>query len=57
MAERIEKNTVRADNDAVRVQYATPQLPILPLVGFLRARDESDGDGEIGCDDCLLLPC
>ena len=57
MTERIEENTGRADNDAVRVQYATPQLPILPLVWLVRARDESDGDGEMGCDDCLLLPC
>jgi hypothetical protein len=39
----------------MRVQHAAPQLPILPLVRFVRARNESDGHGEVGRNDCLLL--
>jgi hypothetical protein len=56
MAERVEEDAVSADNDAMRFQHATPQLPILPPVRFVRARNESDGDGEKVRNDCLLLP-
>lgn len=55
MTERVEEDTVRADDDAVGFQHAAPQLPILPLVWFVRARNESNGDGEVGRDDCPLL--
>jgi hypothetical protein len=46
---------VRADDDAMRVQHSAPQLRISPLVRFVRARNESDGDREVGRNDCLLL--
>jgi hypothetical protein len=55
MAERVEEDAVCTDDDAMGFQYAAPQLPILPLVRFVRARNESDRDGEVGRDDCLLL--
>ena len=55
MAERIEKDAVRADDDAVGFQHAAPQLPIFPLIRFVRPRNESNGDGEVGRDDCALL--
>ncbi len=56
MAECVEEDVVSADDDTVRVQHPAPQLPIPPLVRFVRARNESDGNGEVGCDSCLLLP-
>jgi hypothetical protein len=56
MTERVEEDVVRADDDTMRVQHSAPQLPIPPLVRFVRARNESDGDGEVGCNGCLLLP-
>jgi hypothetical protein len=56
MAERTEEDVGRADDDTMRVQHSAPQLPIRPLVRFVRARNETDGDGEVGRNDCLLLP-
>ena len=56
MAERVEEDIMRADDDTMRVQHSAPQLPIPPLVWFVRARNESDGDGEVGRNGCLLLP-
>jgi hypothetical protein len=56
MAERVEEDVVGADDDTMRVQHAAPQLPIPPLVRFVRARNETDGDGEVGCNGSLLLP-
>ena len=56
MTERVEEDVMGADNDAMRVQHSAPQLPIPPLVRFVRARNESDGDGEMVHDGCLLLP-
>ena len=47
---------MRADDDTVRIQHSAPQLPVSPLVRFVRARNESDGDGEVIRDDRLLLP-
>jgi hypothetical protein len=55
MAERIEEDVVRADDDTMRIQHPAPQLRICPLVRFVRARNESNGYGEVGRDDCLLL--
>jgi hypothetical protein len=57
MAERVEEDVVRADDDTMRVQHPAPQFPIPPLVWFVRARNESNGDGEVGRNYCLLLPC
>jgi hypothetical protein len=56
MAERVEEDVVRADDDTMCVQHSAPQLPISPLVRFVRARNESDGDGEVGRNGRLLLP-
>jgi hypothetical protein len=56
MAERVEEDVVRADDDTMRAQHSAPQLPIPPLVRFVRTRNESDGDGEVGRNGCLLLP-
>ena len=56
MAERVEEDVMRADDDTVRVQHLAPKFTIPPLVRFIRARNESDGDGEVGRDGCLLLP-
>ena len=55
MTERVEEDVVRTDDDTMRVQYAVPQLLIPPLVRFVRARNESDGDGEVGRNGRLLL--
>jgi hypothetical protein len=57
MAERVEEDVLRADDDTMRVQHSAPQLPIPPLVRFVRARNESNGDGEVGRNGCLLLSC
>ena len=46
---------MRADDDRMRVQHSAPQLPVPPLVRFVRARNEGDGDGEVGRNGCLLL--
>lgn len=51
MAKRVKEHVVRANDDAVRVQYTTPQRPVLPLVRLVRARDEPDRDGKMSCDD------
>jgi len=56
VAECIEEHVGRADDDAVRVEHAMPQLPVSPLVRFVCAGNEADGDGEVSRDDCLLLP-
>jgi hypothetical protein len=56
MAKRVEEDIVRADDDTMGVQHSAPQLPIPPLVRFVRARNESDGDREVGRNGCLLLP-
>ena len=56
MAERVEEDIMRADDDTMRVQHSTPQLPIPPLVRFVRARNKSDRDGEVGRNGPLLLP-
>jgi hypothetical protein len=44
-----------ADNDTMRLQHSAPQLPIPPLIWFVHARNVSDGDREVGHNDCLLL--
>jgi hypothetical protein len=56
VAECIEEHVGRADDDAVRVKHAMPQLPVSPLVRFVCAGNEANGDGEVSRDDCLLLP-
>ena len=56
MAERAEEDVGRGDDDAMRVQHSAPQLPIHPLVRLVCARNESDGDGEVGRNGILLLP-
>ena len=56
MTERVEEDVVRADDDTMRVQNSAPQRLIPPLVRFVRARNESDGDGEVGRNGNLLLP-
>jgi hypothetical protein len=57
MAEGVEEDVMRADDDTMRVQHSAPQFSIPPLVWFVRARNESDGDGEVGRNGFLLLPC
>jgi hypothetical protein len=56
MAERAEEDVGCGNDDTMRVQHSAPQLPIHPLVRFIRARNESDGDGEVGRNGILLLP-
>jgi hypothetical protein len=36
VAERVKEYIVRADDDAVVIQYLTPQLRVLPLVRLVR---------------------
>ena len=56
MAECVEEHVWRAHNDATSFQHAKPQLPVLPLVRFVLARNEPDRDGDICLDDVFLLP-
>jgi len=56
MAERVKEDVMGTDDDTMRVQHSVPQLSIPPLIRFVRARNKSDGDGEVGRNGCLLLP-
>ena len=56
MAERVEEHVGRAHYDAVLNQHTQPELPILPLVRLVLARNEPDRDGDTRLDDFLLLP-
>jgi hypothetical protein len=57
MAEGVEEDVGRGDDDTMRIQHSKPQLPIPPLIRFVRTRNESDGDREVGRNGCVLLPC
>lgn len=56
MAKRIEEHVGRAHDDAVLDQHTKPELPVLPLVRLVLARNEPDRDGDTCLDDFLLLP-
>jgi hypothetical protein len=56
MTERVEEHVGRAHDDAVLNQHTKPELPILPLVRLVLARNEPDRDGDTRLDDFLLLP-
>ena len=56
MAERVKEHVGRAHDDAVLNEHPDPQLPVFPLVRLVCAGNEPDSDGNVRCDDGLLLP-
>jgi hypothetical protein len=57
VAECVKEHVVRADDDAVVIQYSTPQFRVLPLVWLVRPRDERDREVRMTCNDGFLLLC
>lgn len=57
VAERVKEYVVCADDDAVAIQYSTPQLRVLPLVRLVRPGDERDREVRMTCNDGFLLLC
>jgi hypothetical protein len=57
VSERVEEHIGRPDDDAVVAKDPVPKVMVFPLLWFLCARDEPNGDMNAFLDDSLLLLC
>lgn len=55
VTESVKHNLRGGYNDTMRVKHFLPQACILPLVGFERARYQTDGYGKRPFDNIVLL--